>query len=680
MKKHRIIRILSGLAASFAFVGATFGAGTLTPVVSGQKPAEILSHQVQVVINNGFAKTEVIQRFRNNNAEKMEALYSFPLPKSASLSEVTVQHGEELINGEVVERKTADRIYGEEKAKGASAAKAEKNGYEDFTFSIANLAAGEEAQIRFVYYQPLPVDTGVVSYVYPLEEGNTRDAVAENFWLRNSKVSGKTTVQIELRSAWALESVRSPGQNPVASTIDLPNGVAKLEYELKDGLAGDFVFHYQLVELPGRLEVIPYRAPGAKEGTFMMVLTPGIDLKPIERGADYVFVLDVSGSMNGQKIRTLCDGVVQAIGKMQPHDRFRIVTFSSDAAEITRDWVPAEPESVQHWSQKIQQLQAGGGTNLYAGMSTALKRVNADRVTSIVLVTDAVTNVGQITPKSFHDLLKEKDVRVFGFLMGNSANWPLMQTICETSGGFYAGVSNSDDIIGKILQAKSKICYEALHDAKIEINGVKTADLTGQAFKKLYRGQQMVAFGRYLGTGKAEITFQAKLSGRQETYHCRINFPETDTDNPELERLWAMARIEQIEYLTAIGNVPKSEKAQMISDLGVQYQLVTDETSMLVLTDEAFRTHGVKRLNQARVAVEHAAQSARVAAPIRNYRVDVPAPQNNRQPHSQPANNNSMFRNNAPRLGGGAVNWPLLGIALLLAGIAVTRTAFKKEV
>ena len=134
MKKHRIIRILSGLAASFAFVGATFGAGTLTPVVSGQKPAEILSHQVQVVINNGFAKTEVIQRFRNNNAEKMEALYSFPLPKSASLSEVTVQHGEELINGEVVERKTADRIYGEEKAKGASAAKAEKNGYEDFTF------------------------------------------------------------------------------------------------------------------------------------------------------------------------------------------------------------------------------------------------------------------------------------------------------------------------------------------------------------------------------------------------------------------------------------------------------------------------------------------------------------------------------------------------------------------
>ncbi|MFA6999158.1 MAG: hypothetical protein WC198_08375, partial [Victivallaceae bacterium] len=290
------------------------------------------------------------------------------------------------------------------------------------------------------------------------------------------------------------------------------------------------------------------------------------------------------------------------------------------------------------------------------------------------------TNVGQITPKSFHDLLKEKDVRVFGFLMGNSANWPLMQTICETSGGFYAGVSNSDDIIGKILQAKSKICYEALHDAKIEINGVKTADLTGQAFKKLYRGQQMVAFGRYLGTGKAEITFQAKLSGRQETYHCRINFPETDTDNPELERLWAMARIEQIEYLTAIGNVPESEKAQMISDLGVQYQLVTDETSMLVLTDEAFRTHGVKRLNQARVAVEHAAQSARVAAPIRNYRVDVPSPQNNRQPHSQPANNNSMFRNNAPRLGGGAVNWPLLGIALLLSGIAVTRTAFKKEV
>ena len=82
----------------------------------------------------------------------------------------------------------------------------------------------------------------------------------------------------------------------------------------------------------------------------------------------------------------------------------------------------------------------------------------------MVLVTDGVTNAGIVDPVEFHKLMKSHDIRVFGFLLGNSANWPLMRTICESSGGFYAGVSNDDDLVGQILLAKSKVAYEALHD------------------------------------------------------------------------------------------------------------------------------------------------------------------------------------------------------------------------
>ena len=101
------------MGAFFALSALTASAaGTLTPADSGCKPAEIVSHDVKVVINNGFAKTEVVQQFRNRNSRTMEAVYSFPLPKSASLSEVTVQIGEKTINGEVVDKKTAGKIYG----------------------------------------------------------------------------------------------------------------------------------------------------------------------------------------------------------------------------------------------------------------------------------------------------------------------------------------------------------------------------------------------------------------------------------------------------------------------------------------------------------------------------------------------------------------------------------------
>ncbi len=675
--KTKMKQLMTVVLVLIAGTGSMFAAGTLSPVNSGDQPAAILSHDVKVVINNGFAQTEVIQRFKNPNQHTIEAVYCFPLPKSASLAEVTVNIGEAVINGEVVDRKTADKVYGEEKSKGNSAAKAEKNGYEDFKFAIANLKAGEEATVRFVYYQPLPVDTGVVSYTYPLEEGNTADVAAQNFWTRNDKVTGKTTVRVIVKSAWPLLNVRVPGINPQNQQLDLANGLADIEYVLSEGLAKDFVFYYHLAELPGRLEVIPYRAAGSKEGTYMMVLTPGIDLKPLDNGADYVFVLDVSGSMGGAKIRTLCDGVVQTLGSFSGKDRFRVVTFENSAREITSGWITATPENVQKWSNAVKNLSAGGGTNLHAGISTGLKDVDADRVTSMILVTDGVTNVGFVKPQEFHSLLKDKDIRIFGFLMGNSANWPLMRTICEASGGFYAGVSNDDDIIGKILLAKNKICFESLHDVKVKVSGVKTFDTTGDAPRKLYRGQQLVIFGRYQKGGPATVKMTVKLSGREQTYSCDINFPETDTDNPELERLWAMSRIEMFEDQANAGLLPKGESETLIRDLGIKYQLVTDETSMLVLSDDAFKTYNIERRNQSRVAAEHAAQSQRQAAPVKNYRADIPAsrPVESVQPQQQ---DNRMFQNNAPRIsnkGGGAFNEMIVVLGLVMAGIAVFRTA-----
>ncbi len=102
--------------------------------------------------------------------------------------------------------------------------------------------------------------------------------------------------------------------------------------------------------------------------------------------------------------------------------------------------------------------------------------------------------------------MKQYDVRLFGFLMGNSANWPLMRMIADASGGFYARVSNADDIIGQIMLAKSKITHEALHDAEFEIRGVKTFDTTGEVLGKIYRGQQLVLFGRYEGAGAATLS------------------------------------------------------------------------------------------------------------------------------------------------------------------------------
>jgi Ca-activated chloride channel family protein len=664
MKKHIIHFILIIALGTAASTG--YAAGILTPLGSTHQPVQIRDHHVNVVINNGFAMTEVHQTFYNPNPENLEAMYSFPLPKSASLSEVTIYVGEREIHGEVLEKQKARQIYEDEKSRGNESGLAEKNEFYTYEFKVYPVAAHDETKIRFLYYQPLKIDTGVGHYLYPLEDGGT-DEAGMSFWTTHAKVENTFSLDLELKSAYPIQDVRTPGFEAAAQIDKLTEGRIKLNMQLTDmSLNRDFIFYYRLQDdLPGRIEVIPFRADPAEAGTFMMVITPGLDLKPLTNGADYCFVLDVSGSMQS-KLHTLKKGVVNALEKLKPGDRFRFVTFSSNARELTGDWVPVSDNSLVKAREIMETLNSSGSTNLYAGLSLALKNLNDDRATNIVLVTDAVTNTGVVDPAEFYRLLQKFDVRVFGFLLGNSSNWPLMQTIAEASGGFYDSISNADDIMGKILLAGNKITYEALLDAEIRISGVKVFDLTDETFKKVYHGEQLVFFGKYQTGGDARVTLKANLTGEDKTYTCDFRFPEVDTDNPELERLWALAFIEKIESQERIGQMPPSESENAIRDLGLTYQIVTDYTSMVVLSDSAFADRGIERRNQTRIAREHQARATRLQQTVKSYRVDEKKP---------------AFRFKAPSLGGGggAID-PLTGIlAFIFSTIAAAKLMIRRK-
>jgi Ca-activated chloride channel family protein len=657
MKKIAII-ILTCIGLLTA-MGTGHAAGTLTPVGSADAPIQIRDHQLRVVINNGFAQTEVVQTFFNPNDRDMEAIYSFPVPKSASLAEVTIWAGERELQGEVVERQKAVEIYEEERDQGHEAGVAAKNSYQTFDFLVWPVRAQDETRVRFVYYQPLEIDTGIGRYVYPLEDGGTDDLAAQ-FWLANEQVEGSLSVDLELKSAWPVTEVRVPGFESQAVIDETSPDHYRVTLDLQQArLDRDFVFYYKLGDdLPGRAELVAYRADPDKPGTFMMVLTPGIDLQPLTGGADYSFVLDISGSMDA-KLHSLARGVSTALGELNPDDRFRIVTFDDRAQRLTRGWLSATPENVKAAIGKVERLRSGGSTNLYDGLALGLEDLDDDRATSVILVTDAVTNTGVIDPVDFRRMMEKYDVRVFGFLMGNSGNWPLMKTICDVSGGFWSEVSNQDDILGQILLAKSKITHEALHDVQVKVSGVEVFDITDEAMGKIYRGEQVVLFGRYEEGGSSRVTLSARLTGQDKKYSTAFEFPELDTDNPELERLWALNRTEHFEARQQAGLLPAEEAETAIRDLGLEYQIVTDYTSMVILSDEAFAARGIERRNRERTVREHTAQATRAAQPVRSHRVDEAQP---------------MFPDRAPRKGwggGGAVD-PVSGVvALSLVGFSL---------
>lgn len=658
----------------------TLAAGLLTPVDGSLPSLTIKAHHVTVIVEDGYAMTTVEQVFHNPHDRDLEAVYSFPVPMHGAVGEFVLWIDGKPVTGEVLEKTQARRVYEEEKAAGRDAGLTEKDSYKTFDISVSPVRAGQDTRIRLVYLQTAKVDTGIGRYVYPLEEGGV-DEEKMAFWTANEKVSGSFLFDLTLKPGYPVDAVRVPNQPKAdvrrsgdgswhvrisssgATTAEEGQGEAKTFDPQQQGMEAasahtlnkDLVVYWRHQQgLPGSVDLVAYKPDAAKRGTFMLTLTPGDDLKRITEGSDWIFVLDVSGSMQG-KYATLAEGVQRALGKMRPEDRFRIVLFNDHSTELTSGYVNATPENVRHYSDRVAATQTRGSTNLFAGLRKGLSSLDADRTSAIVLVTDGVANVGETAQRSFIELLNKKDVRLFTFIMGNSANVPLLEALTRHSNGFAETISNSDDIVGQLMQATSKVTHEAMHGVTLKIKGVKVADLTPEQIGSLYRGQQLMILGHYWGDGEAEVTLSAQISGQEKSYKTRFAFPATADLNPELERIWAYAAIEQMQQRMAdFGEDSDTKRA--VTEIAMEYGLVSDYTSMIVLREEAFQARGIKRNNRQRIAAEEAARQRRASQPPRSNRVDTGQP---------------MYSSPRPGFGGssggGAIGWWLLVPMLIMA-------------
>ncbi|MEL6301191.1 MAG: VIT domain-containing protein [Pseudomonadota bacterium] len=672
IRKPSVWQIAIGGLLSLFTLGSAQAAGLLTPVGQNTSLA-IEDHAVRVVVEDGYVVTEVEQTFSNAGGNDVEAIYSFPVPEHASVGEFTYWIDGQPVTGEVVERQQARDIYEAEKSAGRETALVEKNDYKTFEISVYPVRAGQDVRTRLVYLQTAHTDTGVGRYVYPLAEGGV-DEVQNSFWEMRDAVNGTFSFDLELKSSYPVDAVRVPDQPGATTTqidaghwrvalgstggtaADLDEQIAAIEAEAPVPVAGEVrldtdvvVYWRHTPNLPGSVDLVTYKPDADSRGTFMLTLTPGDDLPVITTGRDWTFVLDTSGSMQG-KFATLAEGVERALGELQQNDRFRIFAFDNNAREMTPGFVTATPETVQQYINQVRALTAGGGTNLHEGLRVALKKLDDDRPNGVVLVTDGVANVGVTQKRKFLEMLEARDVRLFTFIMGNSANRPLLEAMTEVSDGFAVSVSNSDDIVGRLKLAVGKLVHHSMNSVDIDIDGVRVSDVQPQRLGSVYYGEQMVLMGHYWKGGTASVEVNANVAGQEVRYQTKVQMPDTATDNPELERLWGYRTIESLErQLDYFGE--DADVSDAIRDLAIEYGLVTDYTSMIVLRDDVFDAMNIERKNRDRVSNERQARAKRAER----------GPVNRRADESQP-----MYTQPRPSTGGGGS----VGIVMLL-GLAL---------
>jgi Ca-activated chloride channel family protein len=570
----------------------------------------IESHEVEVTVDNGVAVTKVAQVFRNTENRVVEALYTFPVPKNASVAGFSMWIGGQEMVGEVVEKEKARQIYDSYKQVNRDPGLLEQVDYKTFELRIFPIPAGAEQRIEISYYQELDFDAEWATWVYPL-------ATVSKPGL-DSRTQGRFALSFSARSEVPITELASPS-HPADFAI-AKRGSHGIEASLETAggdLGRDLVIAFKAERAKTGLDLIASKPPG-EDGFFQLSLTAGDELEGKAAATDYLFLLDISGSMNDDGKLTQSRGSLGSfIDGLSAEDRFEVLAFNIDPRPLFGQLEAADRGNQARAADFLASQRAGGGTQLKPALETAWRYHDPSRPLVLVLLSDGMTEQRERAELLRLLAARPAGVRFFAIGVGNEINKPLLEQLAHQAGGFAAFVSAGDDFDRQAQAFRRKLSRPAASSPKIRFEGGGTYDLEPAQLPDLYHGSPLRLYGRYREAGPATVVLSAEVGGRPIEKRIPIEFPSQEGDHPEIERMWATKKVDRLaKEADAVKNQDGGSRdgatVAEIVRLGEAYSIVTEHTSFLVLeNDGEYQRWKIERRNALRLGRDREAQARR---------------------------------------------------------------------
>jgi len=608
--RKALILAAIALAVMCKTAGAT---GILVPEEKGLPPLAIKSHRVSATVEGNVATTRVDEVFLNSTGRRLEATYIFPIPREAALTDFAMYINGKRQSGEVVEAEQARQVYQDIVRRLRDPGLLEYLDSGLLRMRVFPIEPNSATAVEVTYVHPLPFESGVYEYTFPLKTGHKASRVLEDF-----------TITVDITSNQPIANVYCPTHDAGITRKGDYHAVAGFE---KNGamLDTDFTLFYAMSREDFGLNLLTHRRPG-EDGYFALMLSPRVELAQQKvMPKDVCLVLDTSGSMQEQnRIASAQEAVKFCLNALNPGDRFALITFSTTVESFSEGMAEATPEAVQRAAAHVERLEARGTTDLCGAVLRALSLApKGDRPYLVVLVTDGKPTAGVTDPGQIIDKVEganKANVRVFTFGIAEDLNVPLLDRIAETTRGYSDYVAPGREIEAKISGFFRRVSHPVLSDPKLSFSKVKVTDLYPQQMPDLFRGSQVVAFGRYSGSGDVAIELTGTVAGRAHVSSYEGTFPRESSANAFLPQLWARRKIGYLLDQIRLHGESKEAVDEVIR-LSREYGIVTPYTSYLVLENEAaYREHGIMRgeafsvLREARVMGPPSAAAAPAGA------------------------------------------------------------------
>jgi Ca-activated chloride channel family protein len=605
----------SGSMAS-AQSGATAGALQVVDPTGQPKAICPLKHtDVNAQISGFLSRVTVTQEFENPFKEKIEAVYTFPLPQNAAVDDMTMLVGDRTVKGKILRREEAEAVYEAAKTKGETASLLNQERPNIFTQSVANILPGEQIKITISYVETLKYEDGSYEFVFPMVVGPryipgepTRagdgfapdtDRVPDASKItpqpvtEGMRVGHDVSLQVSLDAGVPIDGLSSKTHD---ITVDRPDN-HRAQVTLKD-LATipnkDFILRYDVAGAKISDAVLTHSVPGG--GFFTLILQPPErvtveDVTPKE----LVFVLDTSGSMYGFPLEKAKETMKLALDNLYPYDTFNLITFSGDEHILFSEPVPATKENLAKAQAFLATRQGGGGTEMMKAIKASMDPSDkSDHIRVVCFMTDGyVGNDLEI----IGEVQKHPNARVFAFGIGSSVNHFLLDNMARYGRGEVEYVGLNDDGSVAARRFHERVRNPLLTDVSVDWNGMAVSDVYPKTIPDLFSAKPVVMTGRYTGNGQGVIRLRGKMSGRDFVREIPVDFSQAQSHDV-LATLWARTRVDDLmsqDFTGAQRGTMKDDVKQSIIQLGLDYRLMTQFTSFVAVEEMVVTDGGQPR-------------------------------------------------------------------------------------
>jgi len=554
----------------------------------------------EVAIAGVIADVKVTQVYKNAGKQAIEAIYVFPASTKASVYGMKMTIGERTIIARIQEKEKARQEYEQAKHEGKSASLLEQQRPNVFQMNVANIMPGDLIKVELSYTELLVPTEGAYEFIYPTVVGprysNTPEASAPSSesWVKNPYLhQGEAppyTFDITARIAASIpiQEITCPSHK-VNIGYDSPDVAAiKLDPSEKAGGNRDYILKYRLAG--GRIESGLLLYPGEKENFFLLMMQPPKQVTAAHiPGREYIFIVDISGSMHGFPLDISKKLLKDLIGGLKPSDTFNVLLFAGSASVLSEKSLPANSENIAKAIQRIDRQAGGGGTELLPALRRALALPGDEkRSRSIVIATDGYVDVEKETFRVIRENLGHANMFAFG--IGTSVNRFLIEGIARAGMGESFIITNPSEAASKAEKFRKYIQSPVLTKVKTDFEGFEVYDLEPPAVPDVLAERPVIIFGKWKGEPKGMIRLSGISGDRPYSASIDAGSVKPSPVNSALRYLWARHRI---AVLSDYDKLTRDEsRVKEITQLGLDYNLLTEFTSFVAIDSLARNVDG----------------------------------------------------------------------------------------